>query len=319
MRRSPVPEPVESDPVEPGFDDSGLDRVVADPLRFKQQLRIGEDAFVLLRARKHLLSLYDTAGAAGTGAAIASSSAVAGTFFAPKGLAAMLGLATASTPVGWVVAAAVVAGGGYYGASQWFSGKSGAFVDTIPKYINTPIDVLGAALIDLLGSLALRVAAIDGEIDPAERACILDHFVQDWGFDQTYAVRALDALAGRTDDMRVKAIARDLAQFEAANPDCNAPEMQAELMRFLRELVAADGRIDEREELALDAIERILAEAAPTVLTKAGESIAETARTAGVLAGSAASTIGSTARSIGATLSDRFEKATRAGKYDAEP
>lgn len=35
---------------EPAFDDAGLEQVVADPLRFKQQLRIGEDAFKLLRA-----------------------------------------------------------------------------------------------------------------------------------------------------------------------------------------------------------------------------------------------------------------------------
>ena len=165
-------EPAASSPTdtEIAFDDTGLEQVVADPLRFKQQLRIGEDAFTLLRAKKQLYALYETAGAAGTGAAIAGSSTVAGTFFAPTGLTAMLGLATAATPVGWIVAAAVVAGGGYYGATRWFSSKTGAFVDMIPKYINTPIDVLGAALMDLLGSLALRVAAIDGRIDRPQRA-----------------------------------------------------------------------------------------------------------------------------------------------------
>lgn len=284
---------------------------MADPLRFKQQLRIGEEAFALLKAKKNIYTLWETAGAAGTGAAIAGSSAVAGTFFAPTGLAAALGLATAATPVGWVVAAAAVAGGGYYGLTRWFSDKTGAFVDTIPKYINTPIDVLGAALIDLLGSLALRVAAIDGRIDPAERACIAEHFIHDWGFDQAYVSRALDALTLRADDTRVKVLAHDLAQFQAANPDCNAPAMQAELLRFLRELIAADGRVDEREELAVEAIERLLEEENRLTLAKAGESIAETAKAAGSVAGEAASAIGSTAKAIGGTLSGKLAQAAR--------
>lgn len=303
MAELTAPSPAE---VDPAFDDAGLERVVADPLRFKQQLRIGEDAFKLLRAKKQLYALYETAGAAGTGAAIAGSSAVAGTFFAPTGLTAMLGLATAATPVGWIVAAAVVAGGGYYGANRWFSDKTGAFVDTIPKYINTPIDVLGAALIDLLGSLALRVAAIDGRIDPTERECILEHFVKDWGFDPTYAARALDVLAPHADATRVKTLAHGLAQFQAANPDCNAPAMQAELMRFLRELVMADGVLDEREELALEAIERVLDDQNRLTLSKAGEGLADISKAAGSVAAEAASAISGTARSFGNALSSKL-------------
>lgn len=295
----------------PAFDETGLEKVVADPLRFKQQLRIGEDAFKLLRTKKQLYTLYETAGAAGTGAMVAGSSAVATTFFAPTGLTAMLGLATAATPIGWVVAAAVVAGGGYYGASRWFSGKTGAFVDTIPKYINTPIDVLGAALMDLLGSLALRVAAIDGRIDPAERECIFDHFVKDWGFDPTFASRALDALAPQVDATRVKTLAHNLAQFQAANPDCNAPAMQAELMQFLRELVAVDGVLDEREEHALEAIERVLNDQHKLTLAKAGEGLADISKAAGSVAADTANAISGTARSIGSAIASKLGKASR--------
>lgn len=288
---------------------SGLVRVVADPLRFKQQLRIGEDAFALLRAKKNLLSMWDVAGAAGTGAAVASSSAVATTFFAPTGLSAMLGLATAATPVGWVVAAATVAGGGYYGLTRWFSGTSGAFVDTIPKYINTPIDVLGAALVDLLGSLALRVGAIDGQIDASETDCIVEHFVHDWGFDPAYVERALEALAPAADDTRVKDLAAALARFEAANPDCNGPAMQAQLMTFLSDLVAADGRIDEREELAVDAIARVFEQESQMTLARAGEGLLSGARSAGAIASGAAGTLGSAARSLGTALTGKLGEA----------
>lgn len=303
MRRSPVAEPTDPDTF---LDATGLDQVVSDPLRFKQRLRIGEEAFALLRAKKHLYTFWETAGAAGTGAAVAGSSAVAGTFFAPTGIAAALGLATAATPVGWVVAAAVVAGGGYYGVSRWFGDKTGAFVDTIPKYINTPIDILGAALIDLLGSLAMRVAAIDGRIDLAERDCIRDHFVEDWGFDEVYVARALDALAQRVDEMRVKKLAANLAQFQAANPDCNSSAMQAELIGFLRDLIAADGMIDEREEMAIEAIERVFQEASRLTLAKAGEGLAEVTKAAGTVAGEAASAISNTAKTLRSALSRKL-------------
>lgn len=308
----------------PAFDDTGLERVVADSLRFRQKLRIGEEAYALLRAKDVALNLWDTAGAAGTGAAIAHSSAVAGTFFAPTGLAAMLGLATAATPVGWVAAAAVVAGGGYYGVSRWFNAKGNAFVDTIPKYITTPIDVLGAALVDLLGSLALRVAAIDGHIHPRERACIADHFVLDWGFDRDYVVRVLDALTLRADETRVKQMAAEIAAFTARNPDCNAAAMLAEMVVFLRELIMADGILDEREELAVEAIERTFAEANQLTLSKAAEATASAAMTAGTTIAGAASaignTLGSTAATVGTSLSRTLSGvAERFGTDNSKP
>lgn len=137
------------------FDATGLERVVADPLRFKQRLRIGEDAYALLRAKNQLFSLWDTAGAAATGAAVASSSMVAGTFFAPTGVMAALGLATAATPVGWVVGAAVLAGGGWYGASRWFSGKGPG--RTCPRF--------GDFAVHRFGSSADDGAALDRPVD----------------------------------------------------------------------------------------------------------------------------------------------------------
>ena len=49
-------------------------------------------------------------------------------------------------------------------------------------------------------------------------------------------------------------MARSLASFQAQNPDCNNLAMQAALVDFLREIAMADGIIDEREDLAIDAI-----------------------------------------------------------------
>lgn len=237
----------------------GVARVVADPLRFKKKLRIGEDAYASLRLTKHLRDAWDVGGVAATGAAVAASPAVATTFFAStatKGLLGWIGMgAAAATPMGWVVAAALASGGAYYGVMRLARSYSGSRVETIPKFINSPLDLLAATLLDLVGALAMRVSSIDGAVDDSEKAAIAEHFIAEWGLDEPYVRRALDLLEEESGPKRVKQLARALAEFQTNNPDCNAAEMQSDLMRFLREVAEADGVLDEREELALDAIE----------------------------------------------------------------
>ncbi len=227
------------------------ERVIGDSLRFRQRLRIGRKAFRTLQAKDLLQDTWDTAGVAWTGAALAKSSVVATTFFAPTGIAAWLGLATAATPIGWVVAAAAGSAGIYYLATRGLAADE-RFVDQIPKFISTPLDVLGARLFDLMGGLALQVARADGHVDESEHQTILDHLVIDWGYDEVFARRELARLAEVIAQVPVNALAEELARFQAANPDCNGPAMQAELLAFVEELVHADGveRPEETRALA---------------------------------------------------------------------
>jgi tellurite resistance protein len=248
-----------------------IDRVVADPVRFKLRLGIGEDAYTSLRLKNNVLKVWDISSWGGTGAEVASSKVVASTFFAPTGFMALIGLGTAATPVGWVVAAAVTSAGAYYGVTRLFGRYAGSRVDTIPKFINTPIDVLGAALLDLMGGLAIRVAAIDGDIDDREIETIVDHFVADWGMDRGYVEQALSVFQANTAKATIKELAGELARFQIANPDCNAAAMSATLTAFLRDIAMADGRIDEREDLAIDAIATVLAQSVPGTMARLGD------------------------------------------------
>lgn len=227
------------------------ERVIGDSLRFRLRLRIGRKAFRTLQAKDLLQDTWDTAGVAWTGAALAKSSLVATTFFAPTGIAAWLGLATAVTPIGWVVAAAAGSAGIYYLATRGLAADE-RFIDEIPKFISTPLDVLGASLFDLMAGLALQVAGADGHVDESEHQTILDHLVIDWGYDEVFARRELARLAEVVDQVRLDALADELARFQAANPDCNGPAMQAELLAFVEELVRADGveRPEEARALA---------------------------------------------------------------------
>lgn len=264
-----------------------LDCVVSDPLRFKRKLRIGEDAYATLRLKKGVQGLWDVGGVAMTGASVAASKIVAGTLFASSaGLLSSIGIgAAAATPVGWVIAAAVATGGAYYGVTRLVRSRSGEMVDTIPRFINTPIDLLGMQLFDLIGGLAVRVALIDGSLAPAEREAIERHFIEEWGFDREYVAKALDLLVQGSDDTRVKAIAKALAVFQAASPDCNGEAMQTELLSFLREVVEADGVLDEREEHAVDAIVAVFKKEKAITLSKVGKSLSDIGGQAGSAVG----------------------------------
>lgn len=260
-----------------------VESVIVDPLRFKQKLRIGEDAYKQIRTKKNLQEIWRIAGAAKAGAAIAGSQAVASTLFgSTASMFSIIGLGTAAaTPVGWIIVASVAMGGTCYGVGRLLRSQ-GSLSDTIPHFITTPVDLLGIQLLDLMGALALRVSLIDGNIAVEERALIRNHFVNEWGYDPAYVDMALRILSETATDQRVKDIARALAEFQAANSDCNGEAMQRELLIFLREIERSDGVLDEREDLAIDAIAAVFRAEGAITLEKVGASLASAGKKTGV-------------------------------------
>jgi tellurite resistance protein len=239
----------------PSPDFAAAASVVADPLHFKAQLGIGENAYAALRLRKAAFEAWDAAGAAATGAAVAASPAVATTFFGATGFWAALGLGGAAvTPVGWVILAGALSGGAWFGLSRALRGAGQDRVTVIPHIINTPMDVLALALFELMAPLALKVAAVDGAVGAAERRAIRDWFVRDWGYDAAFADEALGWTEARLDGFSIKALATGLAAFKRDNPDCDADAMARTILAFLRQVAEADGPLDEREEMAIERI-----------------------------------------------------------------
>jgi uncharacterized tellurite resistance protein B-like protein len=255
-----------------------FEAILANEERFKTRLAIGGDAFKILRTSREIGKWWDVAGAATTGGTIAASPLVATTFFAPQGLLALLGLGTAATPIGWVIAAAVISGGAWYGLQRKLSGASETFVDEIPKYLNTPLDVISSAIFDFLGALSLKVADVDGEVHSDEIECIRNHFVDDWGYDPGFVNAGLDRLLGSTSDVDVTQVAKGLAAYKKENPDCNYEVMQDALIRFLEELIQADGVIRPEERAAIEAVGSIFNEEGMSRLEKMARESSRTVR-----------------------------------------
>ena len=235
-----------------------VEQVVAEPLRFKAKLAIGEEAYTSLRVVNRVRELWDVLGAAGTGAAVAKSSVVATSFFAPSGLLGALGIGTAATPIGWVAFAALASGGACYGLYRYLGSSKGSRVIEIPRFLNTPLDALGLALFDLIAPLALRLAQVDGQIDSEEWAFLTTHLVDDWGLDRHFVDQALRVIEPGLHELTVEAMAMELAGFLHANPDCKHQVIAADLSRFLREMLASAGSLTPAEEQALAKVSELL-------------------------------------------------------------
>ena len=247
----------------------GIKQVVANPLQFKAKLAIGEDAYTSLRTVKRMRELWDVLGTAGTGAAIAQSTVIASTFFAPTGLLGLLGIGTAVTPIGWVAFAALASGGACYGLYRLLGNSRANRLIEIPKFLNTPLDTLGLALFDLIAPLALRLAAVDGSVEPEERKALINHLVTEWGLDSGFVLRAIDLIEPNVVQSSIEDLANELSEFLHANPDCNHQEIAAELVKFLQGMLEIGGVLSKQESDALATVERLLTTAPPSDLGKA--------------------------------------------------
>jgi hypothetical protein len=238
-----------------GFQD--IDAIVAEPLKFKVKLAIGEDAYTSLKVKNAVVQVWDVAGVATTAAVVAKSSVVASTFFAPTGLLAAIGIGAAVTPIGWVVAAGVVSGGAWFGITRHLKKVSASKVTVVPNFINTPLDVLALGLFDLMVPLALRVAAVDGRIDVARRQQIDDYFVGEWGYDAGFVDAGIQHIEASLGELSVRDLAQTMAEFASQHRDCNFKMMSQEILDFLRHIVTLDGGVEPREEQAIVEIENI--------------------------------------------------------------
>ena len=232
-----------------------IETIVAEPLNFKAKLAIGEDAYTSLKVKNAAFQAWEVAGVATTAVVVAKSSVVASTFFAPTGFLAAIGFGAAVTPVGWVIAAGVVTGGAWVGITRYLKKASANRVTVIPKFINTPLDVLALGLFDLLAPLALKVAEVEGRVDDGDQKLIHDYFVKEWGYDSRFVGEGIKYTESKIAGFSVKQLAKTLVEFTAANPDCNFRLMSQEILAFLRGIVEVDSKIDKREEAEIENIE----------------------------------------------------------------
>lgn len=238
-----------------------VEAIVTEPLNFKAKLAIGEDAYTSLKVKNAAFQAWEVAGVATTAVVVAKSSVVASTFFAPTGFLAAIGIGTAATPVGWVIAAGVVTGGAWVGITRYLKKASANRVTVIPKFINTPLDVLALGLFDLLAPLALKVTIVDDSIDAENRQLIHDYFVKEWGYDPAFVSEGIRYTESRISEFSTEDLAHTLAEFTRENRDCNFKLMSQEILGFLGNIVAACDKPNKHQEVEIEKIKSIFSSA----------------------------------------------------------
>lgn len=227
--------------------------ILANDLRFKESLGIGEDAYQFLKLARNLERFLGIAGATSGGALIASSSIVATTYFPSSGLLAALGFgAAAVTPVGWVLAAGAFTGGTYYIVDRLVAKMREKGTIRIPKYINTPLDVIADHLLGLMLPLSIWVAMSDDKgISDEERTCIGFYYADSWGYEQVFVERAITRLAKnlmlKRQTTTAEELVTSLSKYCADNKDCNEEHIMKFLVDHLNDLVEVEENQEYRE------------------------------------------------------------------------
>ena len=229
------------------------EEIIADDLKFRHKLGIGEDAYGTLKVASRLSPFV--AGAAG--AAVASSPVVASAFFGGTAatVAGWLGLGlAATTPVGWIAAAGVASGVAYMGVRK----VRKKLIDEVPRQINSPLDVLATSVVGFLMPVAIRLALADGNVDNRERRKIKDYFVNEWGYSESFAERKIDEFQNEPALSSLDELFSALEEFKNHDKDCNFDQIFRELLNFLDELANSDGEFHHGEKATIGEVKTLL-------------------------------------------------------------
>ena len=202
-------------------------------------------------------------GVGATASTIAASSAVASTFFASSGFMAStlsaLGLgAAAVTPIGWVIAAGVVTGGAYLGVSHLFERSKDTGLIVVPKYINSPLDVIAAALAEMMLPVSLKMAHAGSGMTNSERKAIEAYFTDSWGYSSGFISRLVDEYSHQLDNVSYEQLAKSLGDYCADSKDCDKETIMTGFVTHLREVIEADGVIEPEEQEQIDYLTGLL-------------------------------------------------------------
>ena len=218
------------------------EEIIADDLRFKSRLGIGEEEYNYLKRKKNLADFVGAIGVGGAAVGVASSATVATTFFPASGFLATLGFgAAAATPVGWVIGAGVLVGGVYLGARKRLGAGKDEKYTHVPKHINTPLDLIADELLGFMLPLSLRIAISDGQITKSERDEIVAHYAKDWGYSRAFVATAIKETESNIGSMSYESLSESLSEYCDENQDCNQKAIVAFLLEHLEEVTDTGG------------------------------------------------------------------------------
>jgi len=240
----------------------GKESIINEPLRFKVKLGVDESAFEFLGAKEHLATFTKALRFGWDASKLARSPGVAGSFFARSSILSTLGLGAATTPIVWILAAGVLSGAAYVGVRQLFVRSKDTHQVIVPPYINTPLDVIAVALMELMLPVSLKVANSDNVISKKERAVFRDYYVDQWGYNSLFLDRMITEYEENLDSISFAALSKSLKEYCRSNPDTDPKIILDDFLAHVTEVIEANGDVGKKELDQLNYLTHLMTQAA---------------------------------------------------------
>lgn len=230
--------------------------VVEDADKFRRKLNIGLDAFKYLSNAENLGNFTT---ALSTGAGIASI-----TYFgwmASIGTLGQLGLfiGVVSTPAGWLAAAGAGGAATVFLTRRIFQSVKKEAITEIPNFINSPLDILGSSICDLVCPILIKIAHADGHIVPQEIDKIKSYFIDQWGINTDYFNGLLKFDEANLHDFEWSDLSKTLKGI-AKTGDLKYSTMANEVIVIATEVMACDNEVHPSELLEIERLKSALNE-----------------------------------------------------------
>lgn len=194
------------------------------------------------------------------------------------------------------------------GVSRLFEKSKDNGLVIIPKYINTPLDVIAVALIELMLPVSLKMANAGGSITTSELNAIQRFFTEEWGYTPGFVSRLIAEYRTQTASVSYSKLAGSLGTYCAESKDCDKEAIMTGFIEHLREVIEADGVIHEQERVELDYLTGLLINESEKAGGSSAVTDALTAASKGLLQSTAV--VSGVASSIGSTTASGLNTST---------
>ncbi|HIA45795.1 MAG TPA: TerB family tellurite resistance protein [Methylococcaceae bacterium] len=138
----------------------------------------------------------------------------------------------------------------------------------MPNFINTPIDVLGGSICDVLTPILLKIAYADNDFSVEEKETIVNYFTDQWGINPAYIENLISEIGNEFTEFDYVILADSLKELAIESGDIKYDDMVKEIISAAEEVMASDGSIDEREVQEIEKLKLAFITAKPNIKKK---------------------------------------------------
>ncbi len=167
--------------------------------------------------------------------------------------------ATVSLPV--VVTVGVLSAGAYVGVAKFLTRNKSDKLLITPKFINTPLDLLAMSLANFFVPISLKIGLADGSLHELEEQRIKNFMIREWGYSRSFLTKLITSHKNKNLSQTYEQVLQRFIEYTKSNPDCDFVEVKNSLIKLIKSVIEADGKITKNEQAQLRSIENYFANA----------------------------------------------------------